>query len=264
MAYHKTQYAKLNEGRGTIKDGSYVPFIKPHEFGSKGLESRLICRLTNNLVVCLSKLELLVYYLLLWDENVSGIYAQYPLPLPETIEIADQLGIRHPKMKENGMMIPIVRTIDFLVKCVDDTFMAYTVKPSKELTKRTLKKYLIEKVYLSKKNIPYKIVTEKAIDLTMAVNIYTIQNQYNWDKDNHVDEKMLTEMITAYCYLLTDSNHDCIKTVQKWANMFDMTHEDGINFTKYLLIHKKITADMSEPLIFKRAKLHVSGEKDDL
>ena len=126
----------------------------------------------------LSRLETNYFYWLDWSPIVSDIREQYPLlPLEETLTIADQLGIEHPK--EPRTKNPVVMTTDFLVTVTQSgnqstrkVEQARTCKYAKDLqSSRTLSKFEIERQYWKRRKVDWGIVTEREISKTVTENI---------------------------------------------------------------------------------------------
>ncbi|WP_418039408.1 TnsA endonuclease N-terminal domain-containing protein [Paenibacillus xylanilyticus] len=88
-----------------------------------------------------------------WLDGVSDIREQWSLlPLEKTIEIAEQLGIKHPHVDGN----PVVMTTDFrlTLKIKEDSQdVIRTIKPREKLSDRTLELFEIERVYFTELHI---------------------------------------------------------------------------------------------------------------
>lgn len=160
---------RLNEGRGQGDLESYQPWLNIHDLPSKGYATRIYGQKTNRIHHLLSHHELYYFCLLEWSEHVIDIREQFPMRLTETLEIAGQAGIPHPW--DNRSRFPYVMTTDFLVT-TDHGLEARTVKTVEELRrKRVREKFEIERRYWQKCGIPWKVVTEKQIDVDKAKNI---------------------------------------------------------------------------------------------
>lgn len=265
MGYNKSQFAKLTEGRGKIKqDEGFDPYCKPHELnGTKGLSVRMKNWKGSNLMICLSKLELLFNCSKIWDDNVTNIYTQYALPLADTVRIAKQLGVRHPTINENGIRVPVVRTIDALIESkIDGNIVrqAYTVKPKKKLKSTNVrKKFLIEKKYFNENGFEYFIITEDSFDYVLACNVYSIYSKYWWAENKGLEENIVLKMTQAFYSYLNQYDYDAIKSARSLENCYGLKCGEGIDFLKYLITHKKVIADMSKPLILGRQKIKPAG-----
>jgi hypothetical protein len=105
----------------------------------------------------LSEHERKYLYYCEWLDGVTDIREQWPLlPLEKTIEIAEQLGIKHPHMDGTS----VVMTTDFrlTLKTKDGSRdVIRTIKPCEKLSDRTLELFEIERVYFSDVKIGCKI-----------------------------------------------------------------------------------------------------------
>ena len=93
-----------------------------------------------------------------------------------TIEIAQQLGIKHPRVNGNGRSAPWVLTTDLLVTLIDTTgrrrLLAIACKPCGELEDRRTKELLmIERQYWMARGAEWLLVTselyEESVELTL-------------------------------------------------------------------------------------------------
>ena len=102
------------------------------------------------------------------------IREQFPLlPIEETLAIADQCGIKHPRVP--GTNEPVVMTTDFLVDVGykgSTIERARTIEPAKELSSdRVLEKFEIERRYWLRRKVDWAIVTERDIPQVLVKNI---------------------------------------------------------------------------------------------
>ena len=83
--------------------------------------------------------------------------------LPGTLEIARQLGIRHPRVNGNGRSAPWVITTDLLFTLVDESgarkLLAVACKPKAELDERTKKLLAIERAYWMARGVEWLLIT---------------------------------------------------------------------------------------------------------
>ncbi len=105
-------HTKISKGCGVGVGKDYVPWIKTRDFSSKGTSGQTHCMLTDRVIHTLSEYETIYFYILERDASVIDIREQFPiLYLPETLDIAFNLGYKHPS--RFGKPQPI--TIDFLI-----------------------------------------------------------------------------------------------------------------------------------------------------
>lgn len=133
-------------GEGTGKD--YRPYITTSEFNSQGTTSVIRDWKTDRGVHCLSQGEMLWYYILRWDDENIDIREQYPLDYGETVRIAEKMGFTPPKDR---------MTTDLLVTRSDGSYIAYSVKPDRDLGERQLQLLCVEKQYWIEHGVPYKL-----------------------------------------------------------------------------------------------------------
>lgn len=172
--YDTRTIARLQaEGRGTGMLETYLPWITVRDISSLGLSTRTKGWKTGRTHHVLSNLELQYLYCLEWSSRVTDIREQYPLPLEDTLYIAEQAGIKHPRHPQTRS--PVVMTTDFLVTCERQGMPqdeARAVKPARGLaSRRTLEKLEIERLYWTERRIDWGLVTESECDRILALNI---------------------------------------------------------------------------------------------
>ncbi|HEV2707631.1 MAG TPA: TnsA endonuclease N-terminal domain-containing protein [Pyrinomonadaceae bacterium] len=104
---------RSKEGRGIGTGADYIPYLLIHDVPSIGLASRVWGWKTRRVHHFLSRLELKFFYTLEWRPDVHDIREQFPLDLDETLAIADQLGVRHPRDPKTKDYV--VMTSDFVL-----------------------------------------------------------------------------------------------------------------------------------------------------
>ncbi|MEH7885631.1 TnsA endonuclease N-terminal domain-containing protein [Bacillus sp. JJ1609] len=257
--YHKW----IREGRGQGEGKEYRPWLTIHDVPSNGVVSREKSWTVGRIHHLLSRLELHYFYVLDWADSVVDIREQYPLlPLERTIEIAEELGVSHPRDPETKEYTPI--TTDFFLKLkkdIDESFCARTVKPSSKLTRRTVEKFAIEKKFYDEQGIDWKVVTDKDLPKGLVHNIEWIHNAVYLDfAPNDLDitfidalaESLFTELI------ITD------KPLARITNEFDkkvgMSIGCGMFIVQHMLATKQWKTDMftkinpSKPIQFEMNK----------
>lgn len=153
--------SKINQKRGMGTKGEYIPWIKVHEFPSKGNSSRPPGFITKREHHFLSNLEAGLFYVLDLNPNISDIREQFPLrDLSLIEEICSQSGIRYPKHSKDE---PHILTTDFLIDFKDGKQLAITIKPFKDLNSRQLELFEIERRYWEANEISWKLATEEQL-----------------------------------------------------------------------------------------------------
>jgi TnsA endonuclease N terminal/TnsA endonuclease C terminal len=161
------------EGRGQGRGADYKPLLQIQDVASIGLATRINGWHTRRNHHFLSKLEFMFFLTLEWSPAVIDIREQFPLDREVTMELAKQLGIKHPA--DPKTKVPIVMSTDFVVttsrgdELVD---LARCVKYEKDLgSTRVLEKLEIERAYHQIKKTDWGIVTEHEIDPRLTENV---------------------------------------------------------------------------------------------
>lgn len=193
----------IKEGRGTGTGTDYRPWLKIQDVSSLGRSTRLKGIKTSRQHEFLSDLERNYFYLTEFSDVITDIREQFPLlPQEETLLIADELGIKHPRNPKNGE--PIVMTTDFLLtinKGQEIHEVARTIKVKDELLKENvLEKFEIEREYWKRKGIDWGIVTEEEINKIIARNISYIHDYYDICSYDVFQELNAKNMKTWLCH----------------------------------------------------------------
>lgn len=255
----------LKEGRGAGVGAEYKPWIKIQDVPSLGRSTRLKGIKTGRQHEFLSDMEKNYFYILEYSDSVTDIREQYPLlSIEETLTIADELGIQHPKNPKDGE--DIVMTTDFLItkevqgKTIN---VARTVKAKDMLmNKRVIEKFELERVYWERREIDWGIVTEEEIDKVLAKNISFFHSYYNLEElDSFADiaEAEFEDLILEYVRRIVDAQ----TSVREVASLFDkdmnLQKGTGIAIFKHLLAKKIIFTDLLEPInINKKLEINLS------
>lgn len=146
----------IKEGRGTGIGKEYIPWIRIQDVASLGRVTRVKGIKTGRQHELLSDMERNFFYILEFSSDVIDIREQYPLlPIEDTMDIAMELGITHPKDPKTNE--PIVMTTDFLITINNNgkyVEVARTIKSKDDLiNKRILEKFEIERLYWKRKEI---------------------------------------------------------------------------------------------------------------
>ncbi len=241
--YHKL--IKKGRGQGTGKD--YKPWITIHDFASQGISSRVPGRKTERIHHLFSRNETAFFYILDASDKVLDIREQYPLlPVTETVDIAESLGIRHPR--DTVSKYPYVMTSDFVISTPQGDVVR-SVKLSSELEKpRVLEKLEIERCYWEKRNIEWRIVTEKQIDFQKARNLEWVYR--SWHFPEMIPQWLNSEEICSRFLKYYETTYNSVTDIaRRIEQIFGLEAGLGLTTFQYLLLQRKITTvDLSQPL----------------
>ena len=191
---------------------NYEPFIKVHNLSSQGLSSIIHGFSSGRNHHLLSNLELSIFLLFDWNNNVIDIKEQYALDPIITDELAVSARIKHPALKgENKIM-----SSDFLVSFNNPrNQISIQAKQSCDLNdKRVVEKLEIERRYWDRKNIPWKIITEKQIPKTLTENVRWLQSALCTETKNpNLEEKLVQAIQISSQFKRTDKIIDFAKKI---------------------------------------------------
>lgn len=244
----------IKEGRGIGVSKDYKPWIRIQDVPSLGRSSRIRGIKTGRQHELLSDMERNYFYLLEYSNTVKDIREQFPLlPIEDTILIANELGIEHPKHPDTGEFI--VMTTDFLVSVAyKDKIIevARTIKSKDDLlNRRILEKFNIEKEYWKRREVDWGIVTEQEIDKVVASNISLVHGYKEIktiDSFYEIEENELRDLTYEFIKRLVDNS----KTIRSICNEFDhdmfLDKGSGLCIFKYLIINKIVEVDITEKI----------------
>ena len=236
----------MREGRGQGKGKDYIPWIKIHDFPSRGMVSRVKGITTGRIHHLLSNNELWLFYLLDWSDEVLDIREQYPLlDLQLAVEIAEKAQIRYPF--DNWSGFPYVMTSDFYVETTDGP-SAIAVKASTDLKGRRVREKLeIERRYWEAKRIKWRLITEKEINISKAQNIewiYQAQDLGQFCLNEELQESCIEYFMQNYY-----SNKFSLKRIlTETENRYSLAPGIGLTIYRHLIYSKLIKIDISKPI----------------
>ena len=156
----KSDKSKQKEGYGTGHGADYKPYIRTAEFNSSGTCANPVDWKTGRTVQLLSQGEKYFWYLMRWNDHVTDIREQFPLPVEDTMQIAEQYGIQHPR---KGSELAIM-TSDFLVDFDDNTQGVFSIKASKaENIRAAVQYYVLSDVHDSVSMAKYMVANKMLI-----------------------------------------------------------------------------------------------------
>lgn len=178
---------------------NYKPFITANKLNSQGTASVIRDWKTGRSVHCLSQGEMLLFYILRWDDNNLDIREQFPLNYNDTVSIALEMGFNKPRS---------IMTTDMLVTSINGNYTAYSVKADKNLTLRQLELLCIEKQYWMNQGVGYKLIFKNDMNRILASNIRLVTEFY--DVDSVFDQFSAVKHKIAIKEILLDMKHDII------------------------------------------------------
>jgi len=246
FALSSEYWRKMKENRCVGAGADYRPWYFVHEVPSRGRSTRTKGFTTNRVHHMLSDLETNFYYWLEWRDDVTDIREQYMLDFTDTVSIARELNIVHPrkpKTKELHIM-----TTDFLVN-FEEREVAYSCKYKKDLdNKRTEQKLRIEATYWEKKGIKFAIITEEDLPWILIKNIRRIHKATDLTGLISVPPEQTRQFILKTSKTLLRDGW----TPVELADEIDRTMGFGVGTCMFLLYHflatRQLQIDLSKPI----------------
>lgn len=231
------------EGRGQGSLDTYKPAIYTYEIPSRGKVARVWGHTAKRVHHVLSQLEKLYLISLDHDPDVSDIREQKPLRLEDTLLIAAENNIRHPYANQ----CPAEMTTDFYY-CRNGVWHAVAIKESAELENRRVREKLkIEEIYWTRKNVPWRIVTEKDIPLDKVNNLKWLHSGESVT-DILPDRSFLNDLTEAFCSVYQNpqiSFSDIVNTIEAYCKL---PQGAVIQLFKHLVLTGRIRLNLSEPI----------------
>lgn len=237
--------------RTSIDSGKYEPFWRVEDVKSSGIKVKV--RAFNNprrVVHLLSINELLMYSIIARDNTIVECYEQFALPLEDTLDIATELGVKHPVYPDTR--IPIVQTIDFMCTRTNGTRIAFPVKefdPSSHA--RTAEKLAIQEGYCAINDIDYQVVTSEELKTRQCENVERI---YKHARLDHILKGLFKIWLENFIGCLADDRHErTAHIIERSAEITGVKYQRAVHFFYYALWHCFLIVDWSQPLFLEKA-----------
>lgn len=241
---------KVLEGRCKYDGKEYIPWHKVQDVASKGTSLKTFSLLTQRQHHLLSRLETYYFYLLEWSDSVIDIKEQYAiLDVDETIKIAAELGYRHPRDPKTRSIVPI--TTDFLIEIEKEgkkQLISRTVKYKKDLSKRTLEKFEIERRYWKSKGIDWGIFTEEMLDKNLINNIIWVRKAKSLDGLSDLTKDLVSIVEEELWSEIQTNNRPITEIASKVTNKLGLQPGTGLFVVRYLIANKVWKIDMHKPV----------------
>jgi hypothetical protein len=239
----------IRDGRGTGKGLDYKPWLTNQDFSSIGRTVRSTGMTIERQFFCASGIEYYYFLLLDWSEEVVDIFDQYPLlPVESTLDIAKALQIPHPRDRKTK--VDTVLSTDFVFEVKEGfqrRLVARTVKPVKELTKRVIDKFEIERRYWLERNVDWGIVTENDLPEMLVANLEWFHNSFYLEGtvvpyEDYIQE--VTDSVIPFISALENLklSEACIRADQQ----FRLKPGDALHLTKHLVSRRLVKYDMDQ------------------
>lgn len=247
-----TDEGRARQGRGLGAGANYEPWIQVGDFGSMGRVTRDRGWITDRVHHLLSDLEAKRFYMNEWLSLLQPIVdsqEQFPLPLKETLRIAERLHLRHPEV--NGNLI--VMTTDAVVTIAGPTGpirRAYAVKYENELSDpRAQPKLEIARRWHEAAGEPWGLVTERDVDHTLAANVESLHEHRDLsDRLSSIDGVRIIPVLTA---LVQEKRAPLRDLTTMCDDRFGFVHKEvgtSLAVAYHLMVTRQWHINMSAPI----------------
>jgi len=241
---------RIRAGRGSGSGADYEPWLVIQDFSSLGRVHRIKGWKHGRVHHLFSDLERNVFLHYQWPLSVIDMREQFPLlPVEETVEIAKEIGVKHPT--DPRTKHPIVMTTDLLLTAqqgLTPTHHPRTVKYLKDLQKmRTLEKLELERRYwaASPRNLKLLIITEQLIVHSFVKNLLWIHPCY-WLIDLYpLSEQELRRIASVLTQLVLNEALPLRTVAQRCDRLLRLKAGTSLIVVRYLLANRYWEIDMS-------------------
>jgi hypothetical protein len=255
---------RITGGYGQGTKAVYKPWILVQNIPSKGRVHRIKGWKHGRVHHLLSDLERNVFLHYQWPHSVIDIREQFPLlPLEETVEIAKEMGVRHPTSPHTKH--PIVMTTDLLLTKeggLKDNLYPRTVKYFHDLQKlRTLEKLEIERRYwaANSRGLTLKIVTDQQISKAFVRNMLWVHPYYWLNSLYPFTHLEVSRIANVLARIILNEDRPLHAVAQRGDRLLRLEPGTSLAVIRYLLANRYWEVDMyiqirtNQPLILVNA-----------
>lgn len=143
--------------------GVYKPYIRIEDLSSFGNKSKLPhYKDPYRLVHLLSVNERFMYLELIRDRSIDGLYEQWAISLLESLRIAEDLDISHPRYPRTNIFM--IQTLDFYCPRVEMQPLVVAVKDARDAEgERTKEKIEIQREFARRMDYEFRLATSDTL-----------------------------------------------------------------------------------------------------
>jgi hypothetical protein len=243
----------IEKGYGQGKGDDYAPWAKVRDVPSRGRSTRIAALRHKRIHHLYSDVETGHFLQADFAPGVTEIREQIALlPREETIQIAEEIGFRHPTYP--GTRVPIVMTSDLCVfrEIATSQLVVLCVKrdealrPGAKGLARTLEKLYIEKRYWERRNVSWRLVTQSHFDATQIQNLALLRPSGKaWrDEEAQACAAEMAERVISYRW------RD--RPLQQVLGGASWRYQDAFRALGHAVWRRWIPMDLSQPLNLQR------------
>lgn len=253
----KKSIANLNRWKRDIQV-NYRPFLTVKSVNKVGRRHCAFCCEQNREIHLLSDGEFRAYLILKSLPGTIAVMEQYALDIDETVEIANELGVVHPRKYMTNTAI--IMTTDFVVECMVNSEVkriAYTFKYSNQIYEntttrtplakswRTWQKFDIERHYWQNKGVAYRIITELDATKEYSWNIQFCESYRDLSVSKETLALFINEFYETWFFRQKHTLKDLCMAVSK---SISITPELSMKIFKHAVYHSYLQIEHKECL----------------
>jgi hypothetical protein len=263
----QTLLSRIDRYTSDVNKNGYKPWVNVRQSDTYGQGQEIYCHKTGRVHSLLSRGERPIFFFLERDRTVIDIFDQYPLPILDTLELAEKLNILHPGIpseRDNyGGVIPIaLMTTDFLVKkrvsSSKTKLVAYSFKYKSALTPeeesprtvaRTKKKLELEEAFWNDNEIEFILEDEDVHNSNLIYNLEFLRECYDFPEEINVSADLYTTVLIELTRLFLNYPHLTLRQILvKLSKSLNLDLHQAQSLFQKAVYEFDINIDLSIPL----------------
>ena len=239
------------EGFGKGCGATYMAWVYITDLYSRGRSHQLYSHRTGREHQLLSDGERDTFVFLEWLRENIDIREQYPLDRDITLEVAHEIGVRHPYYPRTH--VPTVMTLDFLVTKINDgeeSTRAFSVKTQDELNyPDVVERQELERSTCLHMGLPYNIIIKERLPQAKLRNLLWIRDA-QLDRDAfepHMDFYEDHKARMARDIAARRFHGSLVDYCTNYDRRFSVDGGTGMRVARMLLATRALTMDLNNP-----------------
>lgn len=274
----KSELKKIAKYNKIVKANGYCPWVTVRQSDTFGQGQVIYSTLTDREHHLLSRGERAPFFKFESNPLVVDILEQYPLPIHQTMSIAEKLNILHPgkylEREKNGGRVPAVTMTSDLVLVFKNTdgsmfLKVYSSKYASALDKkiegpikvsRTNKKIEIEREFWRTQKVPFQVVTEKNFNANEIYNLEFLREALEYPELLNVSEDVHDIVLIRFNHYIVTAPFKTFQEVIKSISVDIQIDEfQCLCLIQHAIFTKKIRLNLFEKIEMFRPLQNTTG-----
>lgn len=242
------QDRRTKEGRGQGSGEDYIPYNKTQHMHGRSNKTRAMGQTTGRMHHLATNLHLKIFTVFDYSSSITDIQEEFPLPLEDTVLIAQRYELNHPKAKDGT---PKVITTDFRLTVErngHEKTYARAVRTSAALSAKIgLHQLEIQRRYFQTLGIDWGIITEIDFPEILAENVKGVFPYYKADdipiapdQRDHVTKELTHQVQTV--------NDSLSRIATELDTRLGLQSGCSMSLARHLIATRKWRIDLYRPL----------------